>query len=61
MCLHPLLMACLLQLTTLELLGVMDVLPPSDGHAVAYDESLSVRLGHLLHSIKLRLSVRVSY
>ena len=61
MCLQPLLMTCLLQLTPSELLGVMDSLPPSVGHVVTCDESLSVRLIHLLHFIQLGLSVRVSY
>ena len=59
--LQPLLMTCLLQLTPSELLGVMDALPPSVGHAVTCDESLSVRINHLLHSIQLGISVRVSY
>ena len=57
--LQPLLLTCLLQLTPSELLGVMDTLPPLVGHAVTCDESLSVRLNHLLHSIQLGLSVRV--
>ena len=57
--LQPLLMTCLLQLTPSKLLGVMDVLPPSVGHAVKSAESLSIRLSHLLHSIQLGLSVRV--
>ena len=38
-----------------------DVLPPSVGHVVTCDESLSVILSHILHSIQLGLSVRVSY
>ena len=59
--LQPLLMTCLLQSTPSELLGVMDALPPSFGHVVTCDESLSVRLSHLLHSIQLGLSVRVNY
>ena len=59
--LQPLLMTCLLQSTPLELLRVMEVIPPSVGYAVTCDESLSVRLNHLLHSIQLGLSVRVSY
>ena len=59
--LQPLLMTFLLQLTPSELLGVMDVLPPSVEHAVTCDESLLVRISHLLHSIQLGLSVRVSY
>ena len=59
--LQPLLMTCLLKLTPSELLGVMDALPPLVGHGVTCDESLLVRLGHLLHSIQLGLSVRVSY
>ena len=59
--LQPLMMTCLLQLTPSELLGVMDALPPSVGHAVTCDESLSIRLSHLLHSIQLGISVRVSY
>ena len=54
MLLHPLLMTCLPQLTLSELLGVMDALPPSVGHAVTYDESLSIRLSHLLHSASVR-------
>ena len=52
--LQPLLMTCLLQLTPSEILGVMDALPPSVGHAVTWDESLSVRLSHLLHSASIR-------
>ena len=59
--LQPLLMTCLLQSTSSELLGVMDALPLLVGHAVTCDESLSIRLIHLLHSIKLGLSVRVIY
>ena len=59
--LQPLLMTCLLQSTPSELLGVMDVLPPSVGHAVTCDESLSFRLSHLFQSIQLGLSVRVGY
>ena len=53
--LKPLLMT-LIQLTPSELLGVMDALPPSVGHAITCDESLLVRLSHLLHSIQLGLS-----
>ena len=53
-------MTSALQLTSSELLGVMDVLPPLVGHAVTCDESLSVRLSHLLHSIQLGFSVRLS-
>ena len=49
------------QSTPSELLGVMDALPPSVGHAATCDESLSVRLSHLLHYIQLGLSVRVRY
>ena len=59
--LQPLLMTCLLQLTPSELLGVMDALPPLVGHAVPCDESISIRLHHLLHSIQLGLSMRISY
>ena len=54
MCLQPLLMTCLLQSTPLELLGVMDALPPSVGHYVTCDESLSVRLNHLFQSDSVR-------
>ena len=54
MCLQPLLMTCLLQSTPSELLGVMDALPPSVGHVVTCDESLSVRISHLLHSDSVR-------
>ena len=61
MLLQPLLMTCLLQSTPFELLGVMDVLPPSVGHAVTCDESLLVRISHLLHSDSVRTCVRVSY
>ena len=54
MCLQSLFMTCLLQLTPSQLLGVMDVLPPSVGHAVTCDESLSVRISHILHSTSVR-------
>ena len=50
--LQPLLMTCLLQSTPSELLGVMDVLPPSVGHEVTCDES--IRLKDLLHSDSVR-------
>ena len=53
--LQPLLMTCLFQLTPSYLLGVMDVLPPSVGHVVTCDESLSVRRSHLLHSDSVRI------
>ena len=43
-----------LRLTPSKLLGVMDVIPPLVGHAVTCDESLSVRLSHLLHSDLVR-------
>ena len=52
--LQPLLMTFLLQSTPLKLLGVMDALPPSVGHVVTCDESLLVRLSHLLHSDSAR-------
>ena len=54
MSLQPLMLTCLLQLTPSKLLGVMDVLPPSVGHVVTCDESLSIRLSHLLHSASVR-------
>ena len=52
--LQPLMMTFLHQSTPSELLGIMDALPPSVGHAFTCDESLSVRLGHLLHSDSVR-------
>ena len=59
--LQPLLMTCLIQSTPSELLGVMDALPPSVGHAGTCDESLSVRLSHLFYSTSLRIYLRVIY
>ena len=49
--LQPLLMTCLLQSTPSELLGVMDALPPLVGHAFTCDESLSIRLSHIVSSL----------
>ena len=53
--LQPLLITCLLQLTPSKLLGFMHALPPSVGHAVTCDESLSIRLSHLLHYDSVRI------
>ena len=54
MCLQPILMTCVTSVTPSELLGVIDVLPPLVGHAVTCDESLSVRISHLLNSASVR-------
>ena len=49
--LQKLLMTRVTSITPSELLGFMDAIPPSVGHAITCDESLLVRLSHLLHSI----------
>ena len=54
MCIQPLLMTCLLNSTPFELLGVMYALATLVGHVVTCDESLSVIIGHLLHSDSVR-------